>query len=586
MELQLYREYKDIAAQFSYVVETERRFYLTNDVDLQPRNADGEVYFELTMRDAWVWDMYRPARFVKTVRVVTFKDVNIEELDKPELELPDGKAGFDPLSLSSRRPQARLLVHRRRLHPARPTVDRRRRCGGMASQGRGRAVRRGRRRPASDRAGLTILDRNWRCRAGELDIVAVDGRRAGVLRGQDPLVDGVRRPGRGGDPGQGARIRRLALAWLAARRESGEAEFWAELRFDVVSVLRQRHGAALGRAPARGVLMAVARDARAVVAVAAGVTAQSSRSRPTCPPACPGSLHRPGRHLGGRVARPDPGRRGQLRHRLAEPADHVGAAAGRRPQDRLALRPRAGAGRARPRPGSIECASVRRRGLARRARARRRAAAGARGAAVGAWRPGRPGSGGSSSPGPTAPRRHWCDGVDVRVADDLRQVVAWLRGDGPALPDGRARHGDGRRAAGPDLADVSGQGTAKRGARGRRGGRPPPVPPRRAGCRQDDAGRAAARPAAAARRRGRARGHRGALGRRAAGRGRRAASAAAVAGAAPHGLGGRPGRRRIRAGPAGRDLASPTTACCSSTRPPSSARTSSTRCGSRWRAAR
>ena len=69
MELQLYREYKDIAAQFSYVVETERRFYLTNDVDLQPRNADGEVYFELTMRDAWVWDMYRPARFVKTVRV-------------------------------------------------------------------------------------------------------------------------------------------------------------------------------------------------------------------------------------------------------------------------------------------------------------------------------------------------------------------------------------------------------------------------------------------------------------------------------------------------------------------------------------
>ena len=40
------------------------------------------------MRDAWVWDMYRPARFVKTVRVLTFKDVNIEELDKPDLELP------------------------------------------------------------------------------------------------------------------------------------------------------------------------------------------------------------------------------------------------------------------------------------------------------------------------------------------------------------------------------------------------------------------------------------------------------------------------------------------------------------------
>jgi hypothetical protein len=94
MELQLYREYKDIVSQFSYVVETERRFYLTNDVDLQPRNVDGDAYFELTMRDAWVWDMYRPARFVKTVRVVTFKDVNIEELEKPDLELPDAKGGF------------------------------------------------------------------------------------------------------------------------------------------------------------------------------------------------------------------------------------------------------------------------------------------------------------------------------------------------------------------------------------------------------------------------------------------------------------------------------------------------------------
>jgi len=89
MELQLYREYKDIVRQFSYVVETERRFYLANSVDLQVREAGGEVFFELKLSDAWVWDMYRPARFVKNVRVVTFKDVNVEELDKPDLELPD-----------------------------------------------------------------------------------------------------------------------------------------------------------------------------------------------------------------------------------------------------------------------------------------------------------------------------------------------------------------------------------------------------------------------------------------------------------------------------------------------------------------
>jgi len=47
------------------------------------------VFFEVTMQDAWVWDMYRPARFVKNVRVVTFKDVNIEELAKSDLQLPD-----------------------------------------------------------------------------------------------------------------------------------------------------------------------------------------------------------------------------------------------------------------------------------------------------------------------------------------------------------------------------------------------------------------------------------------------------------------------------------------------------------------
>ncbi|HEV7418899.1 MAG: hypothetical protein QOG79_6079 [Mycobacterium sp.] len=89
MELSLYREYKDIVGQFSYVVETERRFYLANSVELVPRNSDGEVYFELRLADAWVWDMYRPARFVKQVRVITFKDVNIEEVEKPELRLPD-----------------------------------------------------------------------------------------------------------------------------------------------------------------------------------------------------------------------------------------------------------------------------------------------------------------------------------------------------------------------------------------------------------------------------------------------------------------------------------------------------------------
>ncbi|HET7173938.1 MAG TPA: DUF2469 domain-containing protein [Nocardioidaceae bacterium] len=88
MELHLYREYRDVVAIFKYVVETDRRFYLCNAVDLKVRTEAGDAYFEVSMSDAWVWDMYRPARFAKNVKVVTFKDVNIEELAKSDLEPP------------------------------------------------------------------------------------------------------------------------------------------------------------------------------------------------------------------------------------------------------------------------------------------------------------------------------------------------------------------------------------------------------------------------------------------------------------------------------------------------------------------
>jgi len=85
IELQLYKEYRDVLPMFSYVVETERRFYLTNAVDMKVREEEGRTFFELDLQDAWVWDMYRPARFVANVRVLTFKDVNIEELAAKDL---------------------------------------------------------------------------------------------------------------------------------------------------------------------------------------------------------------------------------------------------------------------------------------------------------------------------------------------------------------------------------------------------------------------------------------------------------------------------------------------------------------------
>jgi hypothetical protein len=37
--------------------------------------------------------MYRPARFIKNVKVVTFKDVHVEELAKSDLEIPKSDLG-------------------------------------------------------------------------------------------------------------------------------------------------------------------------------------------------------------------------------------------------------------------------------------------------------------------------------------------------------------------------------------------------------------------------------------------------------------------------------------------------------------
>jgi uncharacterized protein DUF2469 len=82
IELSIFKEYRDIVPQFRYVIETERRFYLANEIEHEIREVGGHPLIELRLGDAWVWDMYRPARFVNKVRVITFRDVNIEELPK------------------------------------------------------------------------------------------------------------------------------------------------------------------------------------------------------------------------------------------------------------------------------------------------------------------------------------------------------------------------------------------------------------------------------------------------------------------------------------------------------------------------
>ena len=85
LELALIQEYKAVVATFDYAVETDRRFYLANEVAVDVRSQGTPTLLEVTLTDAWVWDMYRTVRFVPTVRILTFRDVNIERLPREEL---------------------------------------------------------------------------------------------------------------------------------------------------------------------------------------------------------------------------------------------------------------------------------------------------------------------------------------------------------------------------------------------------------------------------------------------------------------------------------------------------------------------
>ena len=84
-ELHLAQEYQDVAGMFRYAVETERRFYLANDVKVTVTGDPSRPVIELELTDAWVWDMYRKSLFVPRVRVLTYKDVNVEELPAAEI---------------------------------------------------------------------------------------------------------------------------------------------------------------------------------------------------------------------------------------------------------------------------------------------------------------------------------------------------------------------------------------------------------------------------------------------------------------------------------------------------------------------
>jgi hypothetical protein len=105
LELRLWREYRDVLPMFDYLVETERRFYLANHVEIV-KHEGPEVWLELELTDAWVWDIYRPSRFVSRVRVVTFRDVNIEELSRKDIRPEEAMGRSDRPEPREGRPPA------------------------------------------------------------------------------------------------------------------------------------------------------------------------------------------------------------------------------------------------------------------------------------------------------------------------------------------------------------------------------------------------------------------------------------------------------------------------------------------------
>nr|WP_157536571.1 YraN family protein [Kitasatospora mediocidica] len=65
--------------------------------------------------------------------------------------------------------------------------------------------------------GLQVLERNWRCSAGELDIVALDGDTVAVCEVKTRSERGFQQPAEAIGPAKADRLRRLAERWLSER---------------------------------------------------------------------------------------------------------------------------------------------------------------------------------------------------------------------------------------------------------------------------------------------------------------------------------------------------------------------------------
>lgn len=80
--------------------------------------------------------------------------------------------------------------------------------------------------------GYEIVDRNWRCRDGEIDIVAARGPVLVVCEVKTRTSDAFGSPASAVTPAKQRRLRRLAMAWLDQHGPGAR-----RLRFDVAAVV-------------------------------------------------------------------------------------------------------------------------------------------------------------------------------------------------------------------------------------------------------------------------------------------------------------------------------------------------------------
>lgn len=93
-----------------------------------------------------------------------------------------------------------------------------------------------------ERRGMTIVDRNWRCPAGEADIVAIEGRQLVIVEVKTRTTEAKGTPEAAVTPAKQRRITRIARAYLAS---AGLGEM--DVRFDVITVRVLAHDRALLR---------------------------------------------------------------------------------------------------------------------------------------------------------------------------------------------------------------------------------------------------------------------------------------------------------------------------------------------------